>query len=473
MQHPPDHSGNTSGPASLNPACNSIAGMTILSPGTRRLLTLALGCLVLLILAVACWIPFGYESSSILYQFGLDRTLLRAGKMVGLSAAVLLLLQIASASRLHWLDRILGLNNLYAGHRVLAILALALAAAHPLLVLGPNGIFSLKPTMEFWPEWLGVLLVITLAATVILAIWREKLRLPFHLWWLGHRLVTPVLVVLLGIHTFSVSDTFASGPPRTLLILALALFGLAWARLRILSLLPAGAPFTVTGVNPVSRDAVRVELAPARGTHFPFAPGQFSFATFASPALSREEHPFTIASSPLEQDRLELIIKKCGDWTEGVDKLQKGSKAGIQGPFGLFSICAHPEAESFVFIAGGVGITPFLSMLRTMARAGDPRSATLLWSNKTHADVFLAEELQEIAQQLEHGRVEVVITRETPLEGQPQRLDRQGLEDLLPDWGPATHFFICGPQAMMDAVRGHIMDMGVGKARIHMERFKL
>ncbi len=447
--------------------------MTIPRPGTRRLLTLALGCLLLLILAVACWIPFGYESSSILYQLGMDRTLLRAGKMVGLSAAVLLLLQVFSASRLHWLDRILGLNNLYAGHRVLAILALVLAVAHPLLVLGPNGIFSLKPTMEFWPEWLGVLLVITLAGTVILAIWREKLRLPFHLWWIGHRLVTPVLIVLLGIHTFNVSDTYASGPPRTLLILALALFALAWVRLRLLPLLARRSPLTVTGVAPVSRDAVRVELAPDRGTLPAFVPGQFAFITFFSPALSREEHPFTIASSPLERGRLEMIVKKSGDWTEGADRLQKGNKASIQGPFGLFSICAHPEAEGFVFIAGGVGITPFLSMLRTMVRAGDQRSATLLWSNKTRADVFLAEEIQEITQQLEHGRLEAVVTRETALEGQPQRLDRQGLEDLLPDWGPATHFFICGPQAMMDAVRGHLLDMGVGKARIHMERFKL
>ena len=445
----------------------------MLNSGTRRLLSAGLGALVLLLLALACWIPFAYESSSILYQFGLDRTMLRVGKMAGLSAAVLLLLQILTASRLHWLDRILGLNNAYTVHRITAVLALLLAGAHPWLVLGPNGLFSLRPSMEFWPEWIGVLLAITLAATVGLALWREKIHLPFHLWWIGHRLVTPVLVVLLGIHTFNVSDTYASGQPRTLLILALALFALAWVRLRLLPLFARRSPLMVTGVDPVSRDAVKVELAPDRGTLPAFAPGQFAFITFFSHALSREEHPFTIASSPLERGRLEMIVKKCGDWTEGLDRLQKGNKATIQGPFGLFSICAHPEAEGFVFIAGGVGITPFLSMLRTMAMAGDQRSATLLWSNKTRTDAFLAEELQEIIQQLEHGRVEEVITRETALEGQPQRLDRQGLEHLLPDWGPATHFFICGPQAMMDSVRGHLLDMGVGKARIHMERFTL
>jgi predicted ferric reductase len=485
MKHDPHHLRFTAAPIESNEAspagsgagrqsaCARLPGTIVLQPATRRILTAGLVMVLLLILGLAGWIPFGYESSSLLYQFGLDRTLLRAGKIAGLASAVLLFLQILSASRLTSLDRVLGLNRLYAAHRLGAVLALLLVVAHPFLVLGPNGIFSLKPTMEFWPEWLGVLLLIALGATVVLAMWREKLKLPFHLWWLGHRLVTPVLIVLVGIHTFNVSDTFAGGLPRALLILALALFGLAWLRLKISPTLDRTTAFTVNRVEPVSRDTVSIELSPARGQVPPFVPGQFAFVQFFSSALSREEHPFTIASSPAHDDRLEIIAKKCGDWTDRLDGLNKGDKARIQGPFGLFSICAHPEAESFVFIAGGVGVTPFVSMLRTMAHLEDPRAATLLWSTKTRADVFLAGELEHMASSLKQCRIETVATREPARDGRPQRLDRSGLEQLLPGWGPATHFFICGPRAMMKGVRSHLLGLGIPRMRIHSEEFKL
>jgi len=450
-----------------------IPGLKALTPVMRRVLALGLFSLLLLILALACWIPFGYESSSILYQFGLDRTLLRGGKIVGLTAAVLLFLQILTASRLLWLDRIMGLNRLFSIHRFFAVLALLLAAAHPFLVLGPNGLFSLQPSGEFWPEWVGVLLFICLGFTAAMGMWRERIKLPFHIWWLGHRLTTPALIVLLGLHTFNVSDTFASGPPRIWLILALALFGLAWLRLKLRPLLGGRTTYTVSKVEPVSRDEVRVELSPDQGGIPPFLPGQFAFAAFESPALAREEHPFTIASSPLNKRSLDMIIKRCGDWTARVGDLKPGDRARLDGPFGLFSICAHPEADSLVFIAGGVGLTPLLSMLRVMSQSRDQRPVCLLWSVRARAELFLADELHEIARQLAHCRVETIITREPALKGRPQRLDRPGLLQLLPTRTRGTHFFICGPKAMMDAVQGHLADMGVDREKIHTERFKL
>jgi predicted ferric reductase len=450
-----------------------IPGLKALSPGMRLALTLGLSSLLILILALACWVPFGYESSSILYQFGLDRTLLRSGKMAGLAAGVLLLTQIVTASRLHWLDRILGLNRLFSIHRVCAALALLLAAGHPFLVLGPNGLFSLQPSREFWPEWLGVLLLVCLGFTVALGMWRERIKLPFQAWWLGHRLITPALIVLVGLHALNVSETFASGPPRVWLILALALFGLAWARLKLRRLPGSRASFTVRAVEPVSRDELRVELSPDQGSIPSFLPGQFAFASFESPALSREEHPFTIASSPLDNQCLEMIIKKCGDWTTRAGGLKPGDRARLDGPFGLFSICAHPGADSLVFIAGGVGITPMLSMLRAMTGSRDLRPVSLLWSVRTRADLFLEQELQAMARKLDQVRIETIVTRGPPLEGQPQRLDRPGLVQLLPSWTGGTHFFICGPKAMMDAVQGHLLDMGVERKKIHTERFRL
>ena len=81
-----------------------------------------------------------------------------------------------------------------------------------------------------------------------------------------------------------------------------------------------------------------------------------------------EEHHFTIASSPLDRTSHTSTIKASGDFTASIGQTKPGDLAVIQAPFGRFSTVLHPEVQDWVFIAGGIGITPLMSNLQVHAR---------------------------------------------------------------------------------------------------------
>ncbi len=105
------------------------------------------------------------------------------------------------------------------------------------------------------------------------------------------------------------------------------------------------------------------------------------------------EHPFSIASSAEHRATIELTIKELGDFTGSIGAVEPGQKAHVDGPYGQFSIDRH-RAASYVFIAGGVGITPIMSMLRTMADRADPRPLTLVYGASSLEEMTFREELE-------------------------------------------------------------------------------
>jgi predicted ferric reductase len=99
--------------------------------------------------------------------------------------------------------------------------------------------------------------------------------------------------------------------------------------------------------------------------------------------VSREPHPFTLSSTPSRPGTLQFNIRASGDWTRTVAHLSEGDQARIQGPFGRFGHLFTTPDRELIMIAGGIGITPMLSMLRFMADHRDPRPVTLIWANRS------------------------------------------------------------------------------------------
>ena len=204
-----------------------------------------------------------------------------------------------------------------------------------------------------------------------------------------------------------------------------------------------------------------------------YIPGQFSFITFFLPHISGEEHPFTIASSPSRPAFLEFIVRTTGDWTCKLNNLRPGDKVVIHGPFGLFSHMGLPERKEIIMIAGGIGITPMLSMLRHMADHNDQRKITLIWSNKTQKHIVLPNEFQNLAAQLSGLRIIHILTRDREFTGEKGRLDRPKLKKLISDCSNLSAIFVCGPNQMMKEVRNSLISLGFSKRMIFMERFSL
>ena len=125
-------------------------------------------------------------------------------------------------------------------------------------------------------------------------------------------------------------------------------------------------------------------------------PGQFHFITLYRQGLPIEEHPFTISSGPAADGSLASTIKESGDFTRTIMKTAVGDRVGVRGSFVRFSHVLHPDEDDLVFIAGGVGITPLMSMLRYMRDRGEHRRVLLIYANRDPSAIVFHDELEAI-----------------------------------------------------------------------------
>jgi len=438
----------------------------------RRTLCLIGFALAGAFLAAAARIPFEYPSPSILYKFGPERALLRAGQVCGALAGAMILLQGILAARLRFLDRMAGLPRLVGLHRWIGIVTAGFAVAHPLLILAGGDLANASFSATYWPEGVGLLLLLLVAGTVILAALRDRVGLPFHLWRIGHRLGTTFLVVLFALHVLAVGGSFSSGVPRLALLSALVGCGLLWGWVRLRPLRMRRFPFRVTGLEKATRDTWTVTLERVKGRMPAFHPGQFAFFRFRSAFLSPEEHPFTIASSPHESRVLQLTIRESGDWTRHVGGIHIGDQALMDGPYGLFGPWAYGDVKKRVFIAGGVGITPFLSLLRTEVREGEGGKTLLIWSNRSREDAPCLDEVTRLARELIGFDFVPVFTREASASERSGRVDLDFLKRRISDLDAGVVVFLCGPPGMMRSVREALKVLGFS-GRVVTEAFHL
>jgi predicted ferric reductase len=183
-----------------------------------------------------------------------------------------------------------------------------------------------------------------------------------------------------------------------------------------------------------------------------------------------EEHPFTISSSPTTEPPMTVTVKQSGDFTNTIGETKPGDVAFVEAPFGRFSY-AYAEAKAFLFIAGGVGITPIVSMLRALRDTGDERPAVLIWGNKTESDIFFRDDLAAMA-----PRVRVVHVLSHPNDswlGPKGYVIDDIIQEFAADILATAEVYLCGPPPMMKSVSTALRSLGVPKRRIHTERFSL
>ena len=196
---------------------------------------------------------------------------------------------------------------------------------------------------------------------------------------------------------------------------------------------------------------------------FPFEPGQFAFITIDAGGF-REAHPLTIAFGANEA-RLRFTLKVLGDYTRRVrDDLTAGADVDVEGPYGRFNLLKGSEQQ--VWIAGGIGITPFLSVLRTMS-PGHGRTVRLYYCVRTAKEAPFHSELERPA--VCSG--DVAITRLDSDRGARISTDviSADVGGALRDWS----YYCCGPQSMIVAVSDGLNEYGVSEHRIHREEFEV
>ena len=189
------------------------------SPQSGRVLRIyGLVSFFILIVGGALSIPFVYESQTLWYKVGLDKTLLRAAKIAGLLAAIFLFVQILLGARGKILDELFGIAALMRWHRINGALVLVLALSHVTLVLVPEGITNLPIGLKFWPEMVGAALLLIILSMVVSSHLRQQLGFVYTRWRAFHRLLGYSALALIGVHVFFVSESFEHVVPRTALI---------------------------------------------------------------------------------------------------------------------------------------------------------------------------------------------------------------------------------------------------------------
>jgi ferredoxin-NADP reductase len=213
----------------------------------------------------------------------------------------------------------------------------------------------------------------------------------------------------------------------------------------------------------------RIDASP-----FDFLAGQFITIrfTWAEESFSRV---FTIASPPTRADRICLTIKAAED---GVatrildDHFRENSLVDISDASGEFTL-NRLATEKALFLSAGSGITPFVSMARTLHDTGWDLDVCLIQCARTPEDSLFVEELRRLSSAASKLRIETVYSRSAGPAGRQDigRLDQARLAQLIPDARERTAF-MCGPAAFMDAMRTHLLALGVPADRIFEEAFK-
>jgi predicted ferric reductase len=216
-----------------------------------------------------------------------------------------------------------------------------------------------------------------------------------------------------------------------------------------------------------------VAIEPEDGQGFDYRAGQFVWLSLRATPFRMREHPFSIASSPSRPGRLEFTIKELGDFTRTIGSIQPGERAYVDGPYGNFGVDGHEDAPGLVFIAGGVGIAPVLSLLRWLADQGEQRPLWLFYGNRDFDRIVFREDLESLQQALSLKLVHVLGDPPEGWTGERGFITAEVLNRHLPGQRDRLHYFVCGPEPMIRLSERSLDSLGVPLARLHSEIFDL
>jgi predicted ferric reductase len=394
---------------------------------------------------------------------------------LGFAALAMMGVQFALTARFKRATAPYGIDIIYYFHRYLAVCALAIAAAHYVVIRADNpAVLGTANPLEAPPYMTAGRIALALFAVLVASsLARRRLAIEYELWRWTHALVATAAFVLALWHVVG-AGYYVGTPWKRALWTAYGLLWIAliaWVRVakpwRLLR-----APYRVAEVRPERGDAYTLVLEPQGHAGMRFEPGQFAWVTLEASPFALKEHPFSIASSAERGGALEFGIKAVGDFTRAARAMPVGARAFADGPYGAFSVDRHRHAPGYVFIAGGVGIAPILSMLRTLADRGDRRPLALFYGNRRWERALYREELDALAGRLDLRIVHVVGEPPADWPGERGLPTQEMLARHLPANRRELHYFLCGPAAMTQSAEKWLAALGVPRAQIHSELFE-
>jgi predicted ferric reductase len=400
--------------------------------------------------------------------------LVEAAIALGFVAVIMMAIQFVLIGRFQGLSAPFGMDALLRYHRHIAAIALFLIVAHAIMLAAYDPAFlawfnpiggALASRSGAWALYAFILLT-------LFSIFRKQLRMRYEAWRWTHTLLGIAALAFALLHVNLAGRYVLGGWKAWLLVgIGAAMLG-AYLYVRLLRPITLWRkPYRVSAVTAERGKVWSVTLKADGHAGMRFMPGQYGYLCLGSP-FAANEHPFSFSGSSEQPGQLVFAIKELGDFTSGIGRVPVGARAFVDGPHGSFSTDLTPAA-GYIFIAGGIGIAPFMSILRSLADRRDPRPLLLFYGEKQWDDLAYREELEALRSQL---NLTVVFVLEKPHDGwvgETGFVNEALLRRHLPAEGFERQTFICGPNKMIDAVEAALLRCGIPEKHVSAERFNL
>lgn len=389
------------------------------------------------------------------------------GQITGLVGLCMYSISIFLSARFKFVeDYFGGMSKVYISHHLLGGISFILIMIHPLFLAFaflPNSLSSVASYLIPSDNWMINLGIVSLLLTMSLLVITFFVNLPYEFWRLTHKFLG--LSLFIGvIHSFFVSSDISRDPLLKGYMFLVMLLGIIpyFYRTLLFRFFVKRNDYRIAEVDFPSDNVIEILMTPDT-ENISYMPGQFIFVSFEDKNLSKEIHPFSVTSIPTDK-YLAFASKIEGDYTKKLMNLTLDGKAKIEGGFGRFSYFFGIKKEQ-IWIGGGIGITPFVSMARSLVE-NNSYSISLYYTVKDEAEAVFLKRLLEI-EKLNVGLKVIPWYSKTNGRLSASEIYKLDVNALTKD------IFVCGPPAMMKSIVEQFAKLGINKSRIHSEEFAI
>jgi len=407
---------------------------------------------------------FWFTNSSYLISGTSNGHLLIAfGRLAGLLSEFLILIQLLLISRFTFIERQYGFDKLISIHKKIGFFLGIFLISHPLLLsigysLSGNTGF-IGQFVNFITKWNGIFgatfAFINIIFVAIISIKKYRAKISYEVWYFLH-LPLYIAVAIAFEHQINTGDMSAGGAMYYWFLINLVTIGILiiYRFLKPIYLFSKHT-FKIDKVIQENEYVYSIYITGKNMNQYKFQAGQYTNLIFFQKKMIFH-HPFSF-SDAYNGKYLRFTIKASGDFTSKIDKLKTGTRVWIDGPFGAFTLSKLVN-NKIVFIAGGIGITPILSMIKSMQNV---KNAVLLYSNKSESDINFWHEITR--SQIESHYFNTSL-------GTSNRISIEKIVEICPDY-KNRDFYICGPKLMTHSLVKNLKIAGISSKQIHFEKF--
>jgi predicted ferric reductase len=386
------------------------------------------------------------------------------GQLTALLGFGMIAINLILSGRFKWLESFFGgMDKMYILHHILGGIGFIFVLLHPLFIAGAYYIDSplaasriLLPGPSLYKN-LGNASLVMFMTLIALTLF---IKLPYEIWHKTHK-VMGVAFLLGAVHAYFTGGSLSSSWLLKISVLGLTSLALAVYLYRTIfgRWLVSRYRYKISSINKLNQEVTQIILS-TKGERLRFTPGQFAFFTFTKKNGSTETHPFSISSS---NHAKELIIttKALGDFTRDVSSLKIGSVVWVEGPFGRF---LTKTSDNQVWIAGGIGVTPFAS--RIFSGLENYKQIDFFYTASEASEMVYVKELINQSKKFKQLKVHFHASKEKG------RLTAETVKEKVGNL-KKTVYHLCGPLPMMQSMRQQLLHAGVSDEQIFSEQFSI